>query len=72
MGGRHLLLLSVFLLVAGTTLPMCVARANRALAVGVDKDYQHHVSIHKESSIFVKDYGGRDGGPYSGGPMPVH
>ncbi|KAJ8646626.1 hypothetical protein MRB53_008374 [Persea americana] len=80
MDGRHLLLLSLLFLLAGTTLHMCGARAIQASAVGVDNDYQHQFSIHKESSIFagdrvhrrfLEDYGGRRGKLPSGNvPRP--
>ena len=77
MEGRHLLLLSLLLLLAGMTRPMRAARNNQALVGGLNNDYWPF-AIDKESRICVDDcmdgrmlffdYGGRLRHP----PRPRH
>ncbi|XXG89746.1 hypothetical protein AAC387_Pa12g1676 [Persea americana] len=65
MKGRHLLLLSFLLLLAGTTLPKGVARANQALEEGLNNEDQPF-AISEKSRMFKGDVESIDS--YRGAP----
>ena len=72
MKGRHLLLLSFLLLLAGTTLPKGAARANQALVEGLNNE-DRPFAISKKSRMFKGECVLRRSlAPYRGAPPGDH
>ena len=72
MKGRHILLLSFLLLLAGTTLPKGLARANQALVEGLNNE-DRSFAISEKSRMFKGDCVLRRSlAPYKGAPPGDH